>query len=140
MARLKLTPELQKTICNYIEHGVPMTTAAHISGISNSTFYNWYGKGRKAKSGRFHDFYNAVQEAKAKAIALRVENIRKAGEDGNWQADAWWLERIDPDNFAKKNFINMESENTNLNFNFNDLFDDDLIREVVDEDNDDKDV
>lgn len=137
MARLKLTPELQKTICNYIEHGVPMTNAAHISGICNSTFYNWYGRGRKAKSGRFRDFYNAIQEAKAKAIALRVENIRKAGEDGSWQADAWWLERMDPENFSRKDNVNVKSENINhnLNINLGKLFDDGLIEDILKDDN-----
>ena len=136
----KLTPEMQKNICNFIAHGIPLGHAANVAGISSTTFYDWYRKGENAKSGRYYDFYVAVEKAKSQAVALRLDNIRKAGEDGNWQADAWWLERIDPDNFAKKNFINMESENTNLNFNFSDLFDDDLIREVVEENNDNEDV
>ena len=140
IGKVKLNPQIQEAICNEIKRGTPITSACLIAGISKDTYYRWYRKGEKAKTGRFKEFYNKIEEAKAYAIALRVENIRKAGRNGSWQADAWWLERMDPENFSRKDNVNVKSENTNLNFNFNDLFDDDLIREVVEENNDNEDV
>ena len=130
---MKLNPQIQDAICNEIKRGTPITSACLIAGISKDTYYRWYRKGEKAKTGRFKEFYNKIEEAKAYAIALRVENIRKAGRNGSWQADAWWLERMDPENFSRKDNVNVKSENINhnLNINLNRLFDDELVEDIL---------
>lgn len=109
MAKLKLTDQLCDDICNDIKAGVPIKHAAIAHGISKSTFYDWYGKGEQAKSGKFKKFYDKVEEAKSVAVTLRARRIYKAGET-SWQADAWWLERVDPDNFGKKDFHDVRME------------------------------
>lgn len=109
MAKLKLTDQLCDDICNDIKAGVPIKHAAIAHGISKSTFYDWYGKGEQAKSGKFRKFYDKVEEAKSVAVTLRARRIYKAGET-SWQADAWWLERVDPDNFGKKDFHDVRME------------------------------
>lgn len=131
--KVKLNPQIQDAICNEIKRGTPITSACLIAGISKDTYYRWYRKGEKAKTGRFKEFYNKIEEAKAYAIALRVENIRKAGRNGSWQADAWWLERMDPENFSRKDNVNVKSENINhnLNINLNRLFDEDMMRDII---------
>lgn len=129
----KLNPQIQEAICNEIKRGTPITSACLIAGISKDTYYRWYHKGEKAKTGKFKEFYNKIEEAKAYAIALRVENIRKAGRNGSWQADAWWLERMDPENFSRKDHVNVKSENINhnLNINLGKLFDDKLVEDIL---------
>ena len=109
MAKLKLTDQLCDDICNDIKAGVPIDHASIAHGITRATFYNWYRKGEDAKSGKFKKFYDEVEEAKSVAITLRARRIYKAGED-NWQADAWWLERVDPDNFGRKDNLNIHSK------------------------------
>ena len=109
MAKLKLTDQLCDDICNDIKAGVPIDHASIAHGITRATFYNWYRKGENAKSGKFKKFYDKVEEAKSVAITLRARRIYKAGED-NWQADAWWLERVDPDNFGRKDNLNIHSK------------------------------
>lgn len=101
MAKLKLTDHLCDEICNDIKAGVPIKHASIAHGISESTFYNWFDKGKEAKSGKFRKFYDKIQEAKSVAITLRARRIYKAGET-SWQSDAWWLERVDPENFGRK--------------------------------------
>ena len=121
MAKTKLTDKLCDEICNDIKAGVPIKHASISHGISESTFYNWFDKGRDAKSGKFKKFYDKIQEAKSVAITLRARRIYKAGED-NWQADAWWLERVDPTNFGRKDTHNHKHEgslNTTQNINVN---------------------
>lgn len=115
-AKLKLNKNLEKQICNDIKAGVPITHAAVMNGIDASTFYAWYNKGETAKSGKFRDFYLNVEEAKSVAIGLRVRRIYKAGEV-DWKSDAWWLERVDPENFARKDKMEVKSDNTNTNVN-----------------------
>lgn len=114
MAKLKLTDQLCDDICNDIKAGVPIDHAAIAHGITRATFYNWYNKGEDAKSGKFKKFYDKVEEAKSVAITLRARRIYKAGET-SWQADAWWLERVDPTNFGRKDHININSKSENLN-------------------------
>ena len=109
MAKLKLTDQLCDDICNDIKAGVPIDHAAIAHGITRATFYNWYNKGEDAKSGKFKKFYDKVEEAKSVAITLRARRIYKAGET-SWQADAWWLERVDPTNFGRKDHIDINSK------------------------------
>lgn len=111
MAKLKLTDHLCDEICNDIKAGVPIKHASIAHGISESTFYNWFDKGKEAKSGKFRKFYDKIQEAKSVAITLRARRIYKAGET-NWQSDAWWLERVDPENFGRKDThkVDMKTE------------------------------
>ena len=113
MAKLKLTDQLCDEICYDIKAGVPIKHAIIAHGISESTFYNWFDKGKEAKSGKFHKLYDKIQEAKSVAITLRARRIYKAGET-NWQADAWWLERVDPENFGRKEKVEAKIEHSGL--------------------------
>jgi len=118
MAKTKLTDKLCDEICNDIKAGVPIKHAAISHGITEVTFYNWYNQGKTAKSGAKKQFYDKVEEAKSVAITLRARRIYKAGET-SWQADAWWLERVDPDNFRRKDNLNIEANvNANANVEF----------------------
>jgi len=104
MANLKLTDKLCDEICNDIKAGVPINHAAIAHGITHTTFYDWYNKGKEAtRKSKFKTFYEKVEEAKSVAITLRARRIYKAGET-SWQADAWWLERVDPENFGRKDY------------------------------------
>lgn len=113
MAKLKLTDQLCIDICNDIKAGVPIKHAAIAHGITEVTFYNWFNKGKTAKSGKFKNFHDQIEAAKSVAITLRARRIYKAGET-SWQADAWWLERVDPNNFGRKDTHNI---NADLNAN-----------------------
>jgi hypothetical protein len=129
MAKLKLNDKLQQEICNNISHGIPYERSAILVGISESTFYSWYNKGKysKTKEGKFYNFYLAIEDAKSKAIALRIEHIRKAGEEGTWQADAWWLERADRENFGLKQEVNVQADVNTTFKNKNKKLDDILV-------------
>ena len=125
MAKTKLTDQLCDEICNDIKAGVPIKHAAISHGITEVTFYNWYNQGKTAKSGAKKKFYEKVEEAKSVAITLRARRIYKAGES-NWQADAWWLERVDPENFGRKDHhkIDMDAKaDVNSQVSINDITD-----------------
>ena len=107
MVNLKLTDKLCDEICNDIKAGVPIKHAVISHGISETTYYRWYDKGKEAKSGKFKNFYDKIQEAKSVAVTLRARRVYKAGET-SWQADAWWLERVDPENFGRKDTHNVD--------------------------------
>ncbi len=120
MAKTKLTDQLCDEICNDIKAGVPIIHAAIAHGIGQSTFYDWYNAGKNAKSGNKKKFYDKVEEAKSVAITLRARRIYKAGET-SWQADAWWLERVDPNNFGRKDTHRIEADVTTEHRGFENL-------------------
>ena len=110
----KLTEQLSAEICNDIKAGVPFKHAAISHGVTEQTFYNWYKKGKEAqRKTKFRDFYEAVEEAKSIAITLRARRVYEAGKT-SWQADAWWLERMDPENFGAKEKYEAKIEHKGL--------------------------
>ncbi len=98
----KLTPETQKKIVDAIAEGNYLETASAIGGITYATLNNWMNKGSSALSGAYFEFFDAVKKAEAEAEALRISRISKAGQAGNWQADAWYLERRYPERWGKR--------------------------------------
>ena len=131
MATLKLTDELCDNICKDIKEGVPIVHASVANGISTSTFYSWYDKGKEAKSGKYKKFYDEINEARSVAVTLRAKRVYKAGET-SWQADAWWLERVDPENFGRKDKMEVKSDNTNTNVNMEVKSTDKVLEENAD--------
>jgi hypothetical protein len=89
----KLTPELQKRICDYVSLGNFPEVAAKCSGIDRATFYRWKARGEKTKAGIYRDFCDALKEAESRAEVAALAKIQKAATNGTWTAAAWLLER-----------------------------------------------
>jgi ABC-type cobalamin/Fe3+-siderophores transport system ATPase subunit len=98
----KLTPQTQARIVQAIVGGNDITVAAAYAGIGKTTFYEWLERGRKAKTGPFAAFADAIQKAQADAETRNVALIAKAAQDGTWTAAAWWLERKHPERWGRK--------------------------------------
>jgi Tfp pilus assembly protein PilF len=93
---------------NYIK------TACAYAGIGQSTAHMWMDKGSKARDKqdanekldaedqRFLELLELIEKARAEAIQRNVKIIRQAGETGQWQASAWWLERTMPKEFGRQ--------------------------------------
>lgn len=100
VAKLKLTPDAQRRICDFVQAGVPIPQAASAAGFSWNTVKDWLKKGREGKKP-FVGFLVATQEAKAKWVAAATMRITKAGAK-SWKADAWLLERRLPHQFGRR--------------------------------------
>ena len=121
---------LVNNICNHIASGVPQGHSARLCGISESSFYKWMQRGRREESGEYHDFVKKVELAKSRAIANRVSKIAEAGDNGDWKAHAWWLSRMDHDNFGDKRDIKVDAE-VESKTNFNELFNQGIVNSIV---------
>lgn len=98
----KLTPERAKIIADAIAAGNYYETACALAGVDYTTVRKWIQKGEKAQKGALFEFVKAVKKAEAFAEAERIKRIREAAKEGNWQADAWWLERRFPERWGRK--------------------------------------
>lgn len=96
----KLTAALRKKMALLVRAGNTVEVAAQACGISERTFYNWMEQGEAAKTGAYHDFYVAVEEARATFEATHVATIAAAAQRGSWQAAAWLLTHRHPERWG----------------------------------------
>lgn len=106
----KLTPETCKAIVDGITIGMPYHAAAQAAGITYETFNNWMNRGKKAKSGRYFQFFQDIKEAESRGIRNNLILITKAAKEGSWQASAWILERRHPEDFGRREKVNMNAD------------------------------
>ena len=105
----------EQTLLDYIRIGTPIRKAVTASGIAEKTFYNWMTRGMAERERLsllpdakenpteviFLQFLQRVEQARAEAITKKVAVIAKAGNEGDWRAAAWYLERQAPEDFGK---------------------------------------
>lgn len=90
------------------EGSVPENAAAS-AGVSRRTYFRWMREGDGGDGPEpFGSFALSVMGAVAESQAARLKRLQAAGEDGKWQADAWFLERSDPEHWAIRNIIQVK--------------------------------
>lgn len=95
--RSKLTPELSKKFCEYVELGYPFVTAAGLCGIDEGTIQDWIRRGRGTHKDRacfpeHVQFVADVTRALAASESQLIEKV-KAGAEQDWRAASWVLSR-----------------------------------------------
>lgn len=120
------SPEIGKAICKQVARGTPVTVAARCLGISEDTVLGWSKKGADNPDSRFRRFAINLDKARGIATRRRVRRVEKAAAGGAivsrttttkadgsettaeryaapaWQADAFLLERLEPELFGKQ--------------------------------------
>ena len=124
----KLTPEISKKICEAIQAGNYIETAAAYAGINKTTLYDWLKRGAremervnasktakvKKSEAPYVDFSNAIEKAFAQSEVRDVTIIGQAAKK-NWQAAAWRLERRFPTRWGRKDQMEAKFEHTGDN-------------------------
>lgn len=138
----KLSPEIIEALKIEIARGLPPYWARKIVGISDYTYHEWIKKGKASDdpTDPYRVFYEEMEQAKALSIGSRVDVIRKAGEnEKNWQAAAWYLERIDHEHFGKKSVIDANVNANVKSTNLAELFDKRELKRILNEEREYKD-
>ena len=107
--RTKLTLETQANIIKALKAGNNRKDSSLYAGISEQTFYTWMKRGREGESP-YAEFLESVKIAESQAVVRNVAIIQKAAEE-TWQAAAWWLERKRPDEWARRQRMDIGSSN-----------------------------
>jgi hypothetical protein len=95
----KLNEATHAAIVKAIGAGLPRRHAAALAGISYVTLHNWLARGRREAEGPYFEFFAALKKAESEFIARNVKAIEVAGKV-SWQARAWLLERMFPEEFS----------------------------------------
>ena len=131
-----ISKEIIDKVCQEISRGVPIEYSCLIAGISKSTYYKWLNKGKKEdddSDSLYKYFENKTNEARALAVASRIEQIRV---DNSWQSSAWWLERMAHEHFGKKQTIDANVDAKVKSEDISKLFDNAKVSKILDEEKD----
>lgn len=102
----KYDPKTVKDITDAIGAGLTIAEACVYGDISEATYYEW--------QATKPEFSESIQKAQVKAKMRRILRIEQAGREGNWQADAWYLERKYPEEFGRKLTLQISPEHAAL--------------------------
>lgn len=112
--KTKLTKKTFEKIIKELEKGKTIKATCGNVGITESTYYNWIKQGEEStKNDLYCKLANqasiAIKKGQSKYQDVIYEN---AIEKRNWTCAAWYLERTDPKNFAKRDYhsVDMEAE------------------------------
>lgn len=110
--RTKLTPETKEDIVKALRAGNSRRDSALYAGISEQTFYSWMSRGRDGEP-LYVEFLEAVEKAEAQSVVRNVAIIQRAAEE-TWQAAAWWLERKRPDDWGRRQRMDIGADKEEL--------------------------
>jgi len=98
----KLTEELTDQLCEVFKQGqTSIKTACDFVGLGESTFHAWM----RREDPEYLEFRESIEKARASAVQGYLKVIHHAAQSGTWQAAAWWLERVLPDQYGRKTTV-----------------------------------
>ena len=108
--KTKFNKKVAEIILEAIENGRPIKYACMSAGINQLTFYRWLREGNRGKNKALSKFCKQVEKAKADAIGKFLNALDAQGFQGAWQAIAWRLERIDNEEFGRREKTEVSGE------------------------------
>ncbi len=96
----RCTKELQDNLVNYLVQGNYLETACDLVGIKVAVVRRWIYAGVRGNP-KYKNFSVAIKKAMAESEASLLDIVRKAAQEGAWQAAAWRLERKFPDKWGR---------------------------------------
>jgi len=102
----KCTAATTAIVAAHIAKGLPKRHAYALAGITHTAAEDWIRRGEGGEL-RFAAFSAACARARAEHVEVRIQRIQAAaagsgdGRPGDWRADAWLLEKLEPQDFGK---------------------------------------
>ena len=126
-----LTRELSLKMVRLIKLGNRIDIAASACGITSKTLIEWLKRGNRViETGsqdpieqRYATLVRQIHRAVAKAEARDLAVVDKAGQEGDWHAAAWKLERRVSKYYAPRNSVEVSGQvdHAHALFTFDDL-------------------
>lgn len=102
----RFTPETAIEILQYLMVAATKVDAAEAAGISRQTLNRWLllARDHDSSTEELRAFYSWVTRARAMRRIEALRRIQKAGDE-DWKAEAFVLERSDPENWRQRNSV-----------------------------------
>lgn len=97
-----ITSEQTERLLEGLRFGMTRRAAAAYAGMSRTSFYRMLDTDKGTLGA-------AIEKAEGEAEAAYTKLVANAAaEPKNWTAAAWWLERRHPDNFGRKDRVEVK--------------------------------
>ena len=115
--RTKYSKQVHKKIVDNIRKGRSVHDSSLLSGLSKYTLDEWLWQAKKEpeKHPEWVQLAQDIEMARAEFRGQALENIVTVGNSqqaGTWQANAWLLERTDPENWGRKDKVEHVGQDT----------------------------
>lgn len=99
-----MDPKVQSAILDGVRLGTPMRFVLQAARVTFQSWNEWRHQSRLPGCPvELVEFFEAVGEMESRAVMRNLGAVQTAAADPkNWRAAAWWLERMHPDEFARK--------------------------------------
>lgn len=106
----KFTPDIALEIVQYLMVAATKKDAAEAAGIGRNTLQNWLNRAvdKEQSTEELRAFASWVGRSRAMRRIEALRRIQRAGAE-DWKAEAFVLERSDPDNWRQKNSSILEN-------------------------------
>ena len=103
----KLSTNVKERFFEALRSGIALEVCCTYAGISYQTYRNWMERGEKAGRGEFFEFFEETTRVMAEAELKMFQDIKDAaeGENGDWKAKAFIMERRWPERYGKHETI-----------------------------------
>ena len=99
---MKFGNEEKAKLLDLLSQGIPITNACEAIGITTQTYYQHRTKDEA--------FRKAIAKVRATGISTKLAKMNEMAEKSNsWQAIAWQLERMYPEEFGKVNRMEVKA-------------------------------
>lgn len=102
----KLTRELIEKAVELKQHGLSNNDICKALDISTTSFYKWQEEGGKTPLQA--ELVDRLKKAETAFKDALLFNIAKQGEEKDWKAHAWLLERLYPAEFGRVDRLQAE--------------------------------
>lgn len=109
----KYSAQVHKTVVKAMREGRTKNIAAALIGVHPDSLAAWLSMGRD-QPDRYPEYAQLradVEKAMAEYAAEALDRIQAAAkaDPRNWTADAWYLERTRPEDFSKRDKVEIET-------------------------------
>lgn len=94
------TDQKAQAICQQLRCGLSRRNACAVEDVPRPTFYYWMKQGKEGKEP-YATFLEMVEKAEAEFLGAAEVRLRHFAAE-NWKANAWLLERRDPEQYGQK--------------------------------------
>lgn len=108
MGKPKLTKELIERAVELKQQGLSNKDICIACDISQAAFYRWQQEDGEEKTELEIELIEKLKKAEAEFKGALLLNIAKQGEEKDWKAHAWLLERIYPGEFGRVDRVQAE--------------------------------
>lgn len=96
----EMSPRLMEEFVNRFQQGATICMACDTVGLRREDYYRWKKQAEEGREDR-ELLFKKIRAARSDYLWSCVKDIKAAGKK-QWQANAWLLERMDPENFCER--------------------------------------